>query len=65
MAETATKPKAKPAKIGAEKPTPEEQRRRFEELAREAGSDESSGDGIKAAVIALEVQKPARQPLKD
>ncbi|WP_342154859.1 hypothetical protein [Methylorubrum sp. SB2] len=42
MTDTATKPKAKPAKLGAEKLTPEEQRRRFEELAREAGCDETS-----------------------
>lgn len=34
-----TKP---PGKLGAEKLTSEEQRRRFEELAREAGCDEIS-----------------------
>lgn len=33
-------PKPKPAKLGAEKLTPEEQRRRFIEAAREAGASE-------------------------
>ena len=36
--ETPAKPK--PAKLGAEKLTPEEQRRRFIEAAREAGASE-------------------------
>lgn len=53
MTETATKPKAKPVKLGAEKLTPEEQRRRFEELAREAGCDETSEAEFKAALKVL------------
>lgn len=40
MTETATKPKAKPAKLGAEKLTPEEQKRRFIEAAQAAGASE-------------------------
>lgn len=35
---------AKPAKLGAEKLTPEEQRRRFIEAAREAGASEDEAD---------------------
>lgn len=38
------------AKLGAEKLTPEEQRRRFEELAREAGCDEGSDARFEEAV---------------
>jgi hypothetical protein len=40
--DTPTKPK--PAKLGAEKLTPEEQRRRFIEAAREAGASEDEAD---------------------
>ena len=40
MTETATKPKAKPAKLGAEKLPPEEQKRRFIEAAQAAGASE-------------------------
>lgn len=36
--------KPKPAKLGAEKLTPEEQRRRFIEAAREAGASENEAD---------------------
>ena len=53
MTETATKPKAKPVKLGAEKLTPEEQRRRFEELARDAGCDATSEAEFKAALKVL------------
>ena len=41
--EAAHAPK-KPAKLGAEKLTPEEQRRRFIEAAREAGASENEAD---------------------
>jgi hypothetical protein len=41
---TDTPAKPKPAKLGAEKLTPEEQRRRFIEAAREAGASESEAD---------------------
>lgn len=34
----------KPAKLGAEKLTPEEQKRRFIEAAREAGASENEAD---------------------
>ena len=40
--ETSTKPK--PTKLGAEKLTPEEQKRRFIEAAREAGASENEAD---------------------
>lgn len=40
----------KTTKLGAEKLTPEEQRRRFEELAREAGCDEGSDARFEAAI---------------
>lgn len=45
-----TKPKPKPAKLGAEKLSHEEQRRRFEELAREAGCDEGADAQFEAAI---------------
>ena len=38
------KPKPKPSKLGAEKLTPEEQKRRFIEAVREAGASEDLGD---------------------
>lgn len=41
---TDTPAKPKPAKLGAEKLTPEEQRRRFIEAAREAGASEDEAD---------------------
>lgn len=40
---TAANPK-KPGKLGAERLTPEEQRRRFIEAAREAGASEDEAD---------------------
>lgn len=40
MPSNPNKPVHKPAKLGAEKLTPEEQRRRFIEAAREAGASE-------------------------
>ncbi|MFY9291545.1 MAG: hypothetical protein WAP03_12735 [Methylorubrum rhodinum] len=40
MTEAATKPKVKPAKLGAEKLTPEAQKRRFIEAAQAAGAGE-------------------------
>lgn len=40
MTDPATKPKDKPAKLGAEKLTPEEQKRRFIEAAQAAGASE-------------------------
>ncbi|ACB78320.1 hypothetical protein Mpop_0128 [Methylorubrum populi BJ001] len=36
--------KPKPTKLGAEKLTPEEQKRRFIEAAREAGASENEAD---------------------
>lgn len=47
MTSDQTRPKPK---LGAEKLTPEEQRRRFEELAREAGCDEGSEAKLETAV---------------
>lgn len=41
---TDTPRKTKPSKLGAEKLTPEEQRRRFIEAAREAGASENEAD---------------------
>lgn len=41
---TTTKPKAKPGKLGAEKLTPDEQKRRFLEACREAGASEDEAD---------------------
>lgn len=56
MSTDTTKPK--PAtKLGAEKLTPEEQRRRFEELAREAGCDEGSEARFEAAVKTIGKKK--------
>ncbi|UYW32534.1 hypothetical protein [Methylorubrum extorquens] len=59
---TDTPTKSKRAKLGAEKLTPEEQKRRFEELAREAGCDESSGAKFEAAVekIGRAIVKPEK-----
>ncbi|MGX9980601.1 hypothetical protein [Methylobacterium fujisawaense] len=54
--DTPTKPK--PAKLGAEKLTPEEQRRRFEELAREAGCDEESEARFEAVVKTIGKHRP-------
>lgn len=48
----------KPAKLGAEKLTPEEQRRRFIEAAREAGASEDEAD-FDAAVKAIAKPKPS------
>lgn len=42
MTETAAKPK--PAKLGAEKLTPEEQKRRFIEAAQAAGASEDEAE---------------------
>lgn len=42
MTKTTTKPK--PTKLGAEKLSPEEQKRRFIEAAREAGVSENEAD---------------------
>lgn len=58
MTDTATKPKAKPGKLGAEKLTPDEQRRRFEELAKEAGCDETSEAQFNGALRIIAKQKP-------
>lgn len=44
MTKTSTKPKAKPTKLGAEKLTPEEQKRRFIEAAQAAGASEDEGE---------------------
>lgn len=45
MADAATQSTKKPpSKLGAEKLTPEEQRRRFIEAAREAGASEDEAD---------------------
>ncbi|GJD46775.1 hypothetical protein AFCDBAGC_4659 [Methylobacterium cerastii] len=41
---TDTKPQSKPSKLGAEKLTPEEQRRRFIEAAHEAGASEDEAE---------------------
>ncbi|GJE60898.1 hypothetical protein [Methylobacterium trifolii] len=57
MVDTPTKPKPS-GKLGAEKLTPEEQRRRFEELAREAGCDEGSEARFEAAVRVIAQHKP-------
>lgn len=43
MTNTPTTPKP-PSKLGAEKLTPEEQKRRFIEAAREAGASENEAD---------------------
>ncbi len=50
--------KPKPTKLGAEKLTPEAQRRRFEELTREAGCDEGSDARFDAAVTTIARQRP-------
>ncbi|WP_267358618.1 MULTISPECIES: hypothetical protein [unclassified Methylobacterium] len=55
---TDTPAKPKSAKLGAEKLTPEEQRRRFEELAREAGCDERSAERFEEAVKTIARHKP-------
>jgi len=57
MTDTATKPKAKPAKLGAEKLTPEEQRRRFVELAKQAGCDKTSPEQFDRALELLGKQR--------
>ena len=44
MPDTPRKPKHQANKLGAEKLTPEEQRRRFIEAAREAGCSEDEAD---------------------
>lgn len=49
MTSVPVKPKP-PSKLGAEKLTPEEQKRRFEELAHEAGCDEGSEERFEEAV---------------
>ena len=51
--------KPKPAKLGAEKLTPEEQRRRFIEAAREAGASESEAD-FDAALKRIAKVPPAK-----
>lgn len=60
MTETAAKPKAKPAKLGAEKLTPEEQRRRFIEAAQAAGAseDEATFDANLKRIAKTMVSKP-------
>ncbi len=58
MIETATKPKAKPAKLGAEKLTPEEQKRRFIEAAQAAGASEDEA-AFDAALKRIAMAKPA------
>ena len=62
---TNTPTKPKPAKLGAEKLTPEEQRRRFEALAREAGCDESSEARFEAAVTTIARHRPRADPPAD
>lgn len=52
-------------KLGAEKMTPEEQRRRFEELAREAGCDERSDARFEAAVRKIGKAIPSPSSSKD
>jgi hypothetical protein len=54
---TETPAKPKPAKLGAEKLTPEEQRRRFIEAAREAGASEDEG-AFDAALKRIAKAKP-------
>jgi hypothetical protein len=54
--DTHTKPKS--TKLGAEKLTPEEQRRRFKELAREAGCGEESEARFEAAVKTIGQHRP-------
>ena len=51
-------PKRAAPKLCAEKLTPEEQRRRFEELAREAGCDERSAERFEEAVKTIARHKP-------
>ncbi|MCJ2128305.1 hypothetical protein [Methylobacterium sp. E-045] len=46
-----------PSKLGAEKLTPEEQKRRFEQLARELECDESE-ENFDAALRVIAKQKP-------
>ncbi len=53
---TAPKQKAKPS-LGAEKLTPEEQKRRFIEAAREAGASENEAD-FDAALKQIAKAKP-------
>lgn len=63
-AKAAPPTKPKPAKLGAEKLTPEEQRRRFEETARELGCDESE-ERFEAALKAIKRRVPGNQSLKE
>lgn len=63
-AEAPQQPKP-PSKLGAEKLTPEEQKRRFEELARELECDESE-ERFDAALRLVARQKPsAKEPPDD
>lgn len=57
MTETAAK--SKPAKLGAEKLTPEEQRRRFIDAAREAGASENEADFDAALKKIAKAKQPA------
>ncbi|WP_419951287.1 hypothetical protein [Methylobacterium sp.] len=54
----------KSSKLGAEKLTPEEQKRRFEELSRELECDESE-DNFDAALRVIAKQKPKAEPPSD
>ncbi|MGU3474473.1 hypothetical protein [Methylobacterium sp. D48H] len=51
-------PPKKPSKLGAEKLTPEEQRRRFIEAAREAGASEDEADFDAALKRITKPKKP-------
>ncbi len=59
---TVSPAKPEPAKLGAEKLSPEEQRRWFEALAREAGCDETSDAQFEAALKVIAKAKPKHPP---
>lgn len=59
MTEKADKPKLKHPKLGAEKLTPEEQRRRFIEAAREVGASEDEAEFDAALKKIAKAKTPA------